>query len=1154
MHPGCNTRLPGVAYCKLLVWICAFGLIMSLLTPLVSRGEVIINEILFNPPGTDAPDEYIELRGTPNLVLSNGTFLVAVEGDAGGNPGTVQNIFDLSRRRIGGNGFLVLLQEHNNYQPNSDATVLVHEGSGSGWGSGTSSTVGHRGEGGQTDIENPSLTFFLIQSAMPVTVGDDIDSDDSGTPNGTPFAGWTVLDSVGVLDSDGTGDFAYGAINFRRDTSPGNSAGALGVVVPVSFTPSYVGRTGNTVGSTATDWVASDNLGGIAPDWTLGLTTNTVPISFAGAALNHIGSPNFGAPDIPGVLLHESNGSTTVSEAGTTDSYTLALNTTPTGPVAVQINCGTELQVSTNAGITFSATATLILSNIQPRDVVVRASNDNTVDVSPRERFITNSIISTGDATHYPMTSIIPPVQVNILDDDFALLNELKVNPPGTSDAPFEFIEIKGPPGATLTNFQLLGLDGNNNTDPGTVNYALNLSGKTLGANGLMVIVATNHPYVIPPETTVITEPLFSVMGGALDNGTISFLFVAGAPNITPGTDLDNGDNGTLEGLPPEAMIMDAVGWSDGDNNDIVYGGVELASPGTPDAATRFPGNNTPNSAAAWFYGELVQPNGESLAYDSSLVSDNFPHDTLLTPGAPNNTAPSITDAIPISGVIGDPTNPMITFLVSDVENSASNITVTATSGNTAVVPNANLLVSVGAGGMRTLSIDPVGVGYSTITLLASDGSMTGKVTVAYAASAPGRPGGAWHLGASDGSTAMALDADYMFVGDDENQKIRLYHRQASGLPVSAFDMTPFLDLPDVEAGQVREVDIEASTRVGNRLFWLGSHSHANIGETRTNRTRLWATDLSGSGSNSVLTYVGRYDNFKVDLIAWDKNNLHGKGSNYFGIEASDAEGVEPKAPDGSGFSIEGLAMMPGSTNAAYVAFRAPIVPATNRTYALIMPVLNFTMLAVSDGPPGSTVFGAPIELDLYGRGIRSLGGDTNGYLIVAGPAAATPEKYPQDFRLYTWTGNPTDKPQQRAADLAGLNPEGIAELPPPPWNENTQFQLLSDNGQSVFYNDGITAKSLPEPNFKKCRSDLVTLGAVVKPAPILTATSLIGTNLTITWRALKGETYRVQTTTNLAPANWVDVAGDVTATEPFASKAVNLPSPQMFCRVVLLP
>ncbi len=58
-----------------------------------------------------------------------------------------------------------------------------------------------------------------------------------------------------VLDSDGVGDFAYGAINFRRASSPGNTAGARGVVVSVDFTPGYVARAGNSIGSGPADWV-----------------------------------------------------------------------------------------------------------------------------------------------------------------------------------------------------------------------------------------------------------------------------------------------------------------------------------------------------------------------------------------------------------------------------------------------------------------------------------------------------------------------------------------------------------------------------------------------------------------------------------------------------------------------------------------------------------------------------------------------------------------------------------------------------------------------------------------------------------------------------------------------------------------------------------
>lgn len=1119
-----------------------------------ARAELVLNEILFNPPGSDAPNEYIELRGTPNLVIPAGTWLVAVEGDAGGDPGTVQNVFDLSGRVVGGNGFLVLLQKGALYSPNPNAVVLMNTGSGPGWGSDGTSSIGHSGENGQTDLENPSVTFMLVQSAVAPSIGDDIDSNNDGTPDGPVFASWTVLDSVGVLDADGAGDIAYGAINFRRSASPGNGAMASGVIVPVDFTPAYIGRSGNTSGSAGADWVAGDSLGGSAPNWLLGTTTNTTPPSFAGEALDHIGAPNFGAPAVPGVLLKQTGGGTEVAEAGATDTYTLALDTTPAGPVTIQITCGAQLEVSAG-GPGFSGTATLTLADLAPRTVTVRALNDNVVDTSPHVRFITNTVSATSDPDHYPLSTVIPAVGVNILENDTALLSELKVNPPGTNDAPNEFIEIRGAPNAWLTNVYLLAIEGDARANPGTVTLAVNLTGARLGGNGLLLVAATNHPYAVAAGTTVFTAPEFSVPDGALGNGTISFILVSSGSAIDTGVDLDHGNDGILEGLPAGATILDAIGWSNGGNGDRVYGGAELNLPGaTPDAATRFPNDDGPRSAAAWFCGELAGTNGDSLVYDPALTSPNFPEGTALTPGAPNNTAPRIGPVVPVSGVIGDPWNPVVTFTVTDAETPASALSVTAISTNPAVVPDANLLLTPGANGAYTLAVTPVGVGYSDLILSVSDGSMTGRVSVPYAASAPGRPGGSWHLGSSDGSTAIAVDANYMFVGDDENQVLRLYRRGRSGLPLAQFDMTPFLQLPDVEAGMAREVDIEASTRVGNRIFWMGSHSHANIGETRTNRTRIFATDLSGMGAASTLTYVGRYDYLKLDLINWDNQNAHGKGTNYYGLEASDAEGVPPKAPDGSGFSIEGLAMMPGSPDGAYVAFRAPIVPAANRNYALIVPVLNFATLAVSGGPPGSSVFGAPIELDLYGRGIRSLEGNPTGYLMLAGPAAAGTGPYPHDFRLYTWTGNPADQPQQRTADPSGLNPEGIIELPPAPWGSNSPVAMVSDNGTTLFYGDDIPAKRLPIANFRKCRSDVVALGVAEKPAPIIIATRWDGVALTIRWRALKNEIYRVQFKSNLNQSGWTDVGGDVTAAGPYAEKAFNPAGPQCFCRVTVLP
>jgi hypothetical protein len=1115
-----------------------------------ARAQLWISEILFNPPGSDdAPHEYIELRGTPNLLIPAGTYFVGVEGDANGNPGTIQNVFDLSGRTVSGNSFLVLLQKTNSYVVNSNATLLVNT-NGPGFGSGGSSSIGHRGENGDTEIENGSATFFLIQSTNYPTVGADIDSGNNGVPNGSLFASWKVLDSVGVLDSDGPGDIAYGLINFHR----GNGGTALtGTPVTINFTPSYIARTGNTTTWTAAEWVASGNLGGTAPNWLLS-ANEIAPLSYRTQALNHIGSPNFNAPRIAGVIVRQSDGSTDVSESGGTDSYTLALNTAPAGAVTIRISAA-QLEVSTN-GTSFSSQVSIVLNSTNARTIFVRAVDDAVVDTWPHIARIQHTITSTSDATQYPTSTLIAPVNVNVAENDFVLLNELKVNPPGTNDAPNEFVELRGAPNALLTNVYLLAINGDKESNPGTATLVVSLSGERLGSGGLLLLVASGHPYSVPIGTRVLLVPQFSNHGGGLGNGTLTLLLASSPVPIVEGKDLDDGDNGVLEDLPPGTTVLDSVAWKDGESDDQVYSGVTLdQNSGVPDAATRYPGINTPNSSSAWFNGDLTGSNGETLLFDEQNVSANFPFGVTLTPGAANNTPPIIAAIAPYSSVIGDATSPPVGFTVSSEDTPVSGITVTATSSDQAVVPDGNLLVS-GAGGFRTLTINPIGVGYATITLRASDGILTGRRSFQYAASADLRGGGRFHTGVSDASTAIPIDARWMFVADDENQLIRIFSRSNSGPELTNFNMNPFLGLLDLYPdGRPKEVDTEGSTRVGNRIYWIGSHSHAQDAETRTNRGRIFTTDASGSGASSVLTFVGRYDYLKFDLLSWDANNAHGKGANYYGLFTSGAAGVDPKAEDGSGFNIEGLAMAPGSTNTAYVCFRAPLIPPTNRAKALIVPVTNFAALAISGGDSGSARFGEPIELNLGGRGIRSIEGNSNGYLIVAGPPGVASGIPPSDFRLFTWKGYATNAPQERSTDLREMIPEGIIELPSAPWTSNTMVQLLSDNGITVYYNDGVQAKLLEIPEFKKFRTDWVTLGLVVTPRPVIKSIQHADGNCVLTWYSVAGVTYRVQSKLTVDDASWVDVPGDVVASDALASKTLPIGVPsQRFFRIVIVP
>ncbi len=251
----------------------AGGLLGAFVAPAgaASPDALHINEIHHNPEGTDGPNEYVELRGAPNSTIPANTYLVFVEGDTGtAGPGDVQNIFNLSGLTLGSNGFLLLRQNGSPYTVDPAATVV----------SGTSGTgfIGAAGFQADTggDIENESFTALLVTAPTAPALTNDIDADNNGTADGTAYASWTILDAVASLDP--LADYGYATAKF--------------------FDAEWLGRpTGDPSGLDQADWVGSAfaNSTPLPPAATL--NESTVPAAYSGFALDHIGGPNWPAPD-----------------------------------------------------------------------------------------------------------------------------------------------------------------------------------------------------------------------------------------------------------------------------------------------------------------------------------------------------------------------------------------------------------------------------------------------------------------------------------------------------------------------------------------------------------------------------------------------------------------------------------------------------------------------------------------------------------------------------------------------------------------------------------------------------------------------------------------------------------------------------------------
>ncbi len=432
-----------------------------------------------------------------------------------------------------------------------------------------------------------------------------------------------------------------------------------------------------------------------------------------------------------------------------------------------------------------------------------------------------------------------------------------------------------------------------------------------------------------------------------------------------------------------------------------------------------------------------------------------FAPGTTIGSGGTPPPAPSIAAAeTALPGAIGDPTNPALALTVADSGYAPSELTVTASSSKESVAPVSGITIT-GTGSERTLHVTPAGVGISTLTLTveAPDGVFT-STQVSYGASEyEGEPSDRYYSGAADSGSAIDVGEGYMIVAQDESNVLNLYHGRTSGPPVKTFNFDS--ELPYGAS----EMNIHASARAGNTLYWVGSLDNTNSGEVVASHDSLFAATITGSGANTELTYLGSYDGLREDLVEWDNSN-----GGLLGLAASSAPGQAGERANG--FKVEGLEFLPGSSTEAYLTFRAPLEPACTeeqeldetctRNLALVIPVTNFSSL-VTDGNPATSIhatFGTPLEWNLGGLSIRQIRKNAEGeYVIVASTANSSDTV----FQLWGWDGEPEDEPVLLNASIP-LVAEGVwSVIPsvPDPIADGDGVEVLQDNGKTVWYGPG---------------------------------------------------------------------------------------------------
>lgn len=318
------------------------------------------------------------------------------------------------------------------------------------------------------------------------------------------------------------------------------------------------------------------------------------------------------------------------------------------------------------------------------------------------------------------------------------------------------------------------------------------------------------------------------------------------------------------------------------------------------------------------------------------------------------------------------------------------------------------------------------GAAYSTVEVFAQDGGET-KI----------------YKGMCDASAAVALDEKTFIVASDENNDLRIYGKNNS-------EELQRIKLSEVFKGKISdgnnlEIDIEGATRLGDKIFWTGSHGASKTGKPRPSRQRLFAVKISRDGGTGKFIAVPA-GKIYTDLISDLENDLR-----FNEFKLKEAEIIRPK--DIGGLSIEALAATPEGH--LLIGFRNPLIGGQTSAdkilkngKSLIVELLN--PLEVIGGKTAK--FAAPIILNLNGLGVRGLEYDNARkiYLVVAGPYFDAQEILPQnsevsESRFYVWTGKRSDEPQLRKKiKLSGFNAETAFVYP-----QTANVQLLSDDGKA---------------------------------------------------------------------------------------------------------
>jgi len=278
--------------------------------------------------------------------------------------------------------------------------------------------------------------------------------------------------------------------------------------------------------------------------------------------------------------------------------------------------------------------------------------------------------------------------------------------------------------------------------------------------------------------------------------------------------------------------------------------------------------------------------------------------------------------------------------------------------------------------------------------------------------------------GAVDGSAGAEVGGGFFVGATDENNKFRLYDVKG-GPSLKTLDVGVNAAVKSaLGLKRVKECDLEGAAKLGDLIFWIGSHGRDAHAKEKKERQVLFATKLSGVGKDAKLEIAGKIYTQLIDDLLKDP-----------ALSSFDLAKAATLAPKHEGaLNIESIAADGGKL---WIGFRNPQSKAKE---ALLVPLLNPTEI-IKEAVRAR--LGDPLLLKLGGLGVRDMVAWNDGFLIIAGDFIDRFAPGAKPSRVFSW--KPGTEPKDIGVDFGDLNPEAIMIMGE---GDKARILILSDDGK----------------------------------------------------------------------------------------------------------